>query len=101
MSQPDAKRPRHSGRATGAANYSTEDLEALLNILETELLLGGHAWNSAADDFNNWAADNGQPSRTVKSLELKFKQVRHLNDVILFLLNASVACQDLKTNWRC
>ncbi|KAF8335506.1 hypothetical protein F5887DRAFT_1079147 [Amanita rubescens] len=75
LSQPDAKRPRHGGRATGAANYSAEDVEALLNILETELPLGGHAWNSAADDFNNWAADNGRPSRTVKSLELKFKQL--------------------------
>jgi hypothetical protein len=38
--------------------------------------LGGHAWDSAATEFNEWAQENGRPSRTAKSLELKFKQVR-------------------------
>lgn len=70
----DGKKQR--GRAAGANNYSSEDLDALFDILEECLPLGGHAWNSAGDEFNTWAQENGRPSRTVKSLELKFKQVR-------------------------
>ena len=70
----DVKKQR--GRATGAHNYSSEDLDALFDILEEYLPLGGHAWNTAGDNFNTWAEENGRPSRTAKSLELKFKQVR-------------------------
>lgn len=70
----DGKKQR--GRVTGAHNYSSEDLDALFDILEECLPLGGHAWNSAGDEFNTWAQENGRPSRTAKSLELKFKQVR-------------------------
>lgn len=67
---------KQRGRTSGAHNYSSEDIDALLDILEETLPLGGHAWNSAGDDFNTWAQENGRPSRTAKSLELKFKQVR-------------------------
>ena len=67
---------KQSGRAVGVDNYSTEDLDALFDILEECLPLGGHGWNSAADEYNEWAQENGCPSQTAKSLELKFKQVR-------------------------
>ena len=70
----NSKKPR-GGRGLGVANYSHEDLDALFDILEDRLPLGGHAWNSASDEFNAWARENGRPSRTAKSLELKFKQV--------------------------
>jgi hypothetical protein len=70
---------KQRGRAVGVANYSIEDLDALFDILEERLPLGGHGWNSAADEYNAWAQENGRPSRTAKSLEqqveLKFKQV--------------------------
>ncbi|EDQ99283.1 uncharacterized protein LACBIDRAFT_316771 [Laccaria bicolor S238N-H82] len=69
----DVKKPR--GRATGAANYVSEDLDGLFDILEEHLPLGGKAWNSAADDYNQWAEENGRPAHTTKSLELKFKQL--------------------------
>jgi hypothetical protein len=68
----DAK--KHRGRATGAPNYAPEDLEGLFDILEERLPLGGNAWNSAADDYNQWAEENGRPVCTATSLELKFKQ---------------------------
>ena len=67
---------KQHGHAVGVANYSTEDLDALFDILEECLPLGGHAWNSAADEYNAWTQENGHPSQTAKSLELKFKQVR-------------------------
>ena len=53
---------KQCGHTTGAQNYSSEDLDALFNILEECLPLGGHAWNSAGDDFNIWAQENGRPS---------------------------------------
>ncbi|KAF8873371.1 hypothetical protein CPB84DRAFT_1854068 [Gymnopilus junonius] len=67
------KRPK--GHSAGAANYSGEDLDALFDILEESLPLGGHAWNSATDEFNAWAEENECPTQTAKSLELKFKQL--------------------------
>ena len=67
---------KQHGCTTGAHNSSFEDLDALFNILKKCLPLGGHAWNFAGDEFNTWAQENGHPSRTAKSLKLKFKQVR-------------------------
>jgi hypothetical protein len=64
------------GCVAGTANYTPEDLNALLDILEEHLPLGGNAWNSTDNKFNIWAQESGQPSQTSKSLELKFKQVR-------------------------
>jgi len=73
--RPANGKKQRGGRVTGIANYSPEDLDALLDILEESLPLGGNAWNSASDEFNAWAQENGRPSRTAKSLELKFKQL--------------------------
>ncbi|KAJ7575230.1 hypothetical protein C8J56DRAFT_1007765 [Mycena floridula] len=84
---PEKKRKRNSasvssqpakkskgGRAAGAQNYSAEDIDALLDILETELPLGIKGWNSVGDFFSTWAEENERPQRAAKSLELKFKQ---------------------------
>lgn len=70
---PEGKKPK--GRTTGAANYSFEDMEALLEILAVLLPLGGKGWNTAGDEFCSWAEENNRPARTAKSLENKFKQV--------------------------
>ena len=87
----DGKKQR--GRSAGVHNYSSEDLDALLDILEECLPLGGHAWNSAGDEFNTWAQENGRPSRTAKSLELKFKQVRtyisFVRKVLIYFISLS------------
>jgi hypothetical protein len=66
---------RQKGRAVGAPNYSVEDIEALLDILEVRLPMGAKGWNSVADEFCEWASENGRSARTAKSLELKYKQV--------------------------
>jgi hypothetical protein len=66
---------RQKGRAVGAPNYSVEDIEALLDILEVCLPMGAKGWNSIADEFCEWASENGCSARTAKSLELKYKQV--------------------------
>lgn len=71
--EPDAKKSR--GRTPGTANYSTDDLDALMDILEVSQPLGLKAWNNVADEFNQWAEGNDRPVQTTKSLENKFKQV--------------------------
>lgn len=96
----DVKKPR--GRATGAVNYAPEDLEGLFDILEEQLPLGGRAWNSAADDYNQWAEENGRPVRTAKSLELKFKQVSVIFIFYVVHFNTfTSAGQNLEANRRC
>ncbi|KAH7930087.1 hypothetical protein BV22DRAFT_1125242 [Leucogyrophana mollusca] len=62
------------GRSQGVANYSPDDIEALLDILEDTLPIGGKAWNTVGDSFADWARENNRPIRTSKSLEAKFKQ---------------------------
>ncbi len=73
LSVPQAEKKQ--GRREGAGNYRSNDLDALCNILEEQLPLGGKAWNSATDEFNAWAQENGRPTCAAKSLEAKFKQI--------------------------
>jgi hypothetical protein len=68
---------KRGGRAAGVANYSPEDVEALLDIVEEYLPIGGRAWNTVADEFGDWAVSEGRPVRSMKSLEAKYKQVRN------------------------
>ncbi|KAK2459528.1 hypothetical protein APHAL10511_008470, partial [Amanita phalloides] len=70
---PPVKKQR--GRISGATNYSSADIDALFDLIEEHLPLGGQGWNSVGDTFNSWSQENGCPSRTPKSLELKFKQI--------------------------
>jgi hypothetical protein len=67
--------PKKRGHMHGTLNYSPDDMEALLDILEDYLPLGVNAWSACADMFNKWAVDSDRPIQTAKSLELKFKQV--------------------------
>jgi hypothetical protein len=70
---PETKKQK--GRSAGAANYTEEDVYGLLEIVRKWLPIGGKAWNSVGDEFNQWAEGNDRPTRTVKSIEAKFKQV--------------------------
>ena len=72
----DSKKPR-GGRAQGVANYSSEDINALFEILEEVLPIGRKAWGNVKDEFASWADLNGWPVQTAKSLEAKFKQVSY------------------------
>ena len=70
----EVKKPR-GGRTPGVANYSSDDVDALFEIMEEVLPIGGKGWGNVEDEFLSWAAVNGRPARTAKSLETKFKQV--------------------------
>jgi hypothetical protein len=71
--EPEPKKRR--GRAAGVVNYSNEDVDALLDIIEENLPTGGKGWNTVGSKFVVWAEENGRPARTAKSLEAKYKQV--------------------------
>jgi hypothetical protein len=68
------KKPQ-GGCVQGVANNSSEDLNALFEILEEVLPSGRKAWGNIEDEFASWAESNSQPVQTAKSLEVKFKQV--------------------------
>ena len=70
----DAKKPR-GGRTLGVANYASDDVDALFDILEVWLPIGAKGWASVEEEFASWAELNGRPPRSAKSLETKFKQV--------------------------
>jgi hypothetical protein len=71
--EPELKKSH--GCTAGTPNYSFNDVDALMDILEVLQPLGAKAWNSASGEFNLWAEENGHPTRSAKSLENKFKQV--------------------------
>ena len=47
--EPEAKKRR--GQAAGVVNYSSDDLDVLLDILEETLPISAKAWNAAGDHF--------------------------------------------------
>ncbi|OJT13130.1 hypothetical protein TRAPUB_10324 [Trametes pubescens] len=77
--QPAAKPPAvpQGGRQPGASNYTEEDLEALLDLVGTDLPIGQTMWQRITDDFNEWAGRNNRPARTQKPLKTKFEAVRY------------------------
>ena len=70
----DAKKPRGSCDL-GVANYASDDVDALFDILEVWLPIGTKGWASVEEEFASWAELNSWPPQSAKSLETKFKQV--------------------------
>lgn len=69
---------RGQGRTRGSANYRPREIEVLLDLAEAELPVGSKGWNTVGVKFREWAAITEYPSRTDRSLEVKYKQVRPL-----------------------
>jgi hypothetical protein len=59
VDEPEPKKKR--GRAAGVVNYSTEDVDGLLDIVEEILPTGGKGWNTVSAEFSAWAEENGRP----------------------------------------
>lgn len=90
------------GRPQGAGNYSSSDVNALLDCVEEELPLGQRGWQSVAAKFNKWAVKHSRPERKLSSLETKYKQVRNRWSTLFVASCSSSACQNTQANWhRC
>lgn len=70
-------RPREGGRGRtrGSPNYKFREIEKLLDLVEEELPIASKGWRVVGSRFRDWAVIFDNPSRTDRSLELKFKQV--------------------------
>jgi len=58
-----------------AAEYSTQDVNALLKIVEKYSPVSRRDWFAVTCRFSRWARNTGRPVRTGMSLMLKFNQV--------------------------
>ena len=75
--QRTSHQPREGGRGRtrGSPNYKHREVEFLLDLVEEELPITSKGWRVVGSRFRDWAFISQNPSRTDRSLELKFKQV--------------------------
>lgn len=64
------------GRPLRRPNFTDNDKQELLQLVENTVPLGQISWKSIGRQFNEWAKHNCRPERLYKSLETKFKNVR-------------------------
>ena len=65
----------NQGRKAGASNYSGEELEFLLVLVEETLPMGGSAWEKISMMYNAWAEDNGFSRRDMKPLQKRYERM--------------------------
>ncbi len=65
------------GRPVGSVNFTPEDVDLLLMMVEDNLPLGQLGWQKVMKDFNDYAINEDRPQRSVDSLKNKFTQVWH------------------------
>jgi hypothetical protein len=63
------------GRPSGAGNFADKDVKVLLDFVERVLPCGARGWRKVHQKFSQWSCRNRRPERTVKSIEMKYKQV--------------------------
>jgi hypothetical protein len=72
--EPEGKR---KGRQPGAVNYSDDEIDMLLDLVETHLPIGQEGWNEIEREYAVWAKENERVTRNTKSLENKYKSVSY------------------------
>lgn len=83
------------GRKGGVANYSKNDVSAMLDIAEETLPVGPKGWDDLAVEFKHYAIRHNRPVRSGDSLHNKFKQVR-IQYWIHFIFNNNQFCSSSK-----
>lgn len=61
------------GKTTGSKNYTTTQIDELLDIVARVLPTGASMWETVAESYNRVAIRNGWPERDADSLKKKFK----------------------------
>ena len=65
----------NQGRKAGASNYSSEELEFLLVLVEENLPIGASAWGRISTLYNTWAKSNGFSCQDTKLLQKHYEPV--------------------------
>src|SRR5690242_400221 len=63
------------GRIPGAQNFTQEDTDELLSLLETVAPGSQVGWQRIKDSYNEYAVTNGRQIRDVQSLKNKFNSL--------------------------
>ena len=71
----EARGKRVGGRKNGSANYTTADVDALLDVVEDVEPIGAQEWAIVSSRYNDWAATSGRPLREQTSLKIKFDKL--------------------------
>ena len=89
------------GRTRGSPNYKRREIEKLLDLVEDKLPVASKGWWVIGLRFRDWALVSENPTRTDRSLELKFKQVcfPSVGSVWYGNLQYLAACQNEEANW--
>jgi len=72
---PAAPAPKKKGRTVGAGNYTLEDLQFLVGILEEVPPIGSPSWEDIAQRFNTLAKAAGRPVRDADALHKKYMKM--------------------------
>ncbi|KAF8498801.1 hypothetical protein JB92DRAFT_2834222 [Gautieria morchelliformis] len=70
---------RKKGRRVGAANWTDEDITALLDFAEEILPAGKKEWGRMYELFAEWAKENRRPLRSLDTMEKHFKGWLHVS----------------------
>ncbi|KAI0635273.1 hypothetical protein C8Q77DRAFT_1054865 [Trametes polyzona] len=60
------------GRPQGAAGFSTDDVQTLLELIDAHKPYGQNGWNRVCDAYNQYAVKNARPKRDVHALRQKY-----------------------------
>lgn len=73
--QPPNKKQRRQSSRAGAPNYTEQDVNELLHIVEEVIPIGANDWSRIRSEFNDWANQHDRPSREAHSLKSKFDKL--------------------------
>ena len=63
------------GRKFGLHNYSADEVEKLLDVLEEVTPIGANHWEQIGEIFEAWAKDNGYPACETRLIKLKSEKL--------------------------
>ena len=71
----ERRKTKTSGRGLGSKNYTSIEVAALLDCVESVLPLGYQEWSIVANRYAAWQAENEMPFRDLQGLKAKFDKL--------------------------
>jgi len=66
---------KRGGRAKDQSNYSSNDVEKLLELVESILPATESQWEKVGESFQNWCSVSKRPYRPLSSLKSKYDSI--------------------------